>query len=219
MTLVVGLTGGIGSGKSAVADAFAALGVDVTDTDRLAHALAERGQPGHAAIVAAFGPAFCQRDGAIDRARLRQHVFADPVERARLEALLHPLIRAAARAEVGRWTSPYGLLVVPLLFERGGLAGVVDRVLVVDCPEDDQIRRVAARSGLAPEEVRAIMAAQWTRGERLARADDVIDNAGPIAAIATQVAALDRRYRELAAGMKNRGADASGDATSGRMPD
>lgn len=218
MSFVVGLTGGIGSGKSAVADAFAALGADVTDTDRLAHALTERGRPGHAAILATFGPSYCRPDGAIDRARLRQHVFADASARAQLESLLHPLIRAAAREEVARWKSPYGLLVVPLLLERGGLTGVVDRVLVVDCPEDEQVRRVVARSGLAPGEVRAIMATQLKRADRLARADDVIDNAGPIAALAPQVAALDRRYRELAEGAtKNRGADASADATSGRM--
>jgi len=197
VTCVVGLTGGIGSGKSAVADAFAALGVEVADTDRIAHALAAPGQPGHAAILAAFGPAFANADGTLDRAGLRALVFGDAAARARLEAILHPLIREAARREVAAWKSPYGLLVVPLLFERGNLSGV-DRVLVVDCPEDEQVRRVVARSGLEPAEVRAIMATQLSREARLARADDVLDNAGPPSAIAPQVAALDRRYRELA---------------------
>jgi dephospho-CoA kinase len=199
MKFVVGLTGGIGCGKSAVADAFAALGLDVTDTDRLAHALAAPGQPGHALLLEAFGPSFFRNDGTLDRGKLRAHVFDDASERARLEAILHPLIRAAARQEVARWSSPYGLLVVPLLFERGGHRDLVARVLVVDCPEDTQVRRVMARSGLAEAEVRAIMATQLPRAERLARADDVIDNAGPPEAIAFQVAALDRRYRALAA--------------------
>jgi dephospho-CoA kinase len=199
VTLVVGLTGGIGSGKSAVADAFAALGADVTDTDRLAHAVTAPGEPGHAGVLAAFGPAYARPDGSLDRARLRERVFADADARARLEAILHPLIRAAAAREVAAWTSPYGLLVVPLLLERGGHKDRVQRVLVVDCPEAVQVRRVMARSGLSEAAVRAIMAAQLTRAERRARADDVLDNSGPLAAIAPQVAALDRRYRALAA--------------------
>jgi len=219
VTFVIGLTGGIGSGKSAVAEAFATLGVDVTDTDRLAHALTERGQRGHAAILEEFGPAFFDSDGALDRGRLRRLVFDDHGARVRLEAVLHPLIRDAARREVARWRSPYGLLVVPLLLERGGLVGVVARVLVVDCPEEEQVRRVVARSGLTVTEVRAIMATQLPRAERLARADDILDNAGPLAAIAPQVAALDRRYRGLAAGAaKNCGVAASRGASSGRMP-
>ena len=189
MTLVVGLTGGIGTGKSAVAEAFAALGTDVTDADRLAHALTAPGQPGHAAVLAAFGPEFGRPDGTLDRARMRRLVFDDPAARARLEAILHPLIREAARTEVAAWTSPYGLLVVPLLLERTG-SSRVDRVLVVDCPEDEQIRRVGLRSGIAPAEVRAIMATQLPRAERLARADDILDNAGPHQAIAHQVALL-----------------------------
>jgi len=199
VALVVGLTGGIGSGKSAVADAFAALGIDVTDTDALAHALTAPGAPGLEGIVAAFGRQCLRADGTLDRAWLRERVFADDAARAKLEAILHPLIRAAALRGVAAWRSPYGLLVVPLLLERGGLTGVVNRVLVVDCPEELQRQRVMTRSGLAEEAVRAIMATQLSRADRLARADDVIDNAGPFAAIAPQVRALDRRYRELAA--------------------
>jgi dephospho-CoA kinase len=199
VTFVVGLTGGIGSGKSAVADAFAERGIDVTDTDRLAHALTAPGQPGHAAVLSAFGPEFRQSDGTLDRAGLRRLVFGDAGARARLEAILHPMIRAAAGREIADWTSPYGLLVVPLLFERGGHSRV-DRVLVVDCPEDLQVQRAGARSGLSATEVRAIMATQLSRAERLARADDVVDNAGPLTAIGPQVDALDRRYRALAAG-------------------
>lgn len=199
MTLVVGLTGGIGSGKSAVADAFAALGAPVCDTDRLAHALTAPGQAGLVAIAAAFGDSFVQPDGSLDRTRLRERVFADGLARAKLEGILHPMIRAAALAEVGTWQAPYGLLVVPLLLERGGLVGIVRRVLVVDCPEEEQVRRVMARSGLSQSAVRAIMATQLGRGERLARADDIIDNGGPPSALEPQVAMLDRRYRMLAA--------------------
>jgi len=198
VTLVVGLTGGIGSGKTAVADAFAALGAPVCDTDRLAHALTAPGQPGLGAIVAAFGSDLMRSDGTLDRTRLRERVFGDAAARATLEAILHPMIRAAALSEVGAWQAPYGLLVVPLLLERGGLAGVVQRVLVVDCPEDIQLRRVTQRSGLTESAVRAIMATQLGRAERLARADDVIDNGGPLCALAPQIAVLDRRYRMLA---------------------
>jgi dephospho-CoA kinase len=209
VTLVVGLTGGIGSGKSAVADAFANLGVEVTDTDRLAHALTAPGAPGFAAVVAAFGRGILAADGSLDRGALRRIVFADPSERARLEELLHPLIRTAARRECANWKGPYGVLVVPLLFERGGLADVVDRTLVVDCPEDEQVARVTRRSGLAADEVHAIMATQLTRTARLARADDVLDNSGAASAIVPQVAELDRKYRALAAGLlRDRARDA-----------
>ena len=202
MTVVVGLTGGIGSGKSIVADAFAQRGADVTDTDRLAHALTAPGQPGHAAVLAAFGPSFRRADETLDRARLRQLVFTDPQARTRLEAILHPLIREAAGREIAGWVSPYGILVVPLLMERGG-ATQVDRVLVVDCPEELQVERVITRSALSEGEVRAIMATQLPRAKRLARADDVLDNSGPVSAIAPQVAALDQRYRALAAAAAN----------------
>jgi dephospho-CoA kinase len=199
LKFVVGLTGGIGSGKSVVADAFAARGIDVTDTDRLAHDLTAPGAAGLAAIAAGLGTEWLQKDGSLDRAALRRRAFADPSVRARLEAILHPLIGHAAREAVARWTSPYGILVVPLLLERGGLAPIVSRVLVVDCPEDEQVRRVRSRSGLPEDEVRAIMATQLRRAERVSRADDVVDNSGPPAAIGPQVEALDRRYRELAA--------------------
>ena len=198
MTLVVGLTGGIGSGKSAVADLFAALGVPVVDADAIAHDLSRPGRPGHEAVLAAFGPGVLAPDGTLDRAALRREVFADPAARARLEAVLHPLIRAEARKAIATWAAPWGLVVVPLLFERGGFDGVVGRTVVVDCPEDEQLRRVVARSGLTEAEVRAIMATQLPRAERLARADDVIDNSGPRSALAAQVAALDARYRALA---------------------
>ena len=201
MIFVVGLTGGIGSGKSAVAAAFAARGVEVTDTDRLAHMLTAAGAPGFAAVVAVFGRGVVAADGTLDRGALRRIVFADPEARARLEELLHPMIRTAARRECADWTGQYGLLVVPLLFERGGLSDVVDRTLVVDCPEDVQVARVMERSGLTEDEVRSIMATQLTRPARLARADDVIDNSGSPSAIVPQVVELDRKYRALAANL------------------
>lgn len=197
---VIGLTGGIGSGKSAVADAFARRGIDVTDTDRIAHALTAPGQPGLLAIVDAFGTGVLQHDGSLDRSRLRQHVFADVAARERLEAILHPMIRAEAAAAVSRWTSPYGLLVVPLLLERGGHRNLIRRVLVVDCPEDLQVARVMARNSITEDEVRAIMAAQLPRAARLARADDVIDNSGSLAALEPVIEAFDLRYRQLAVG-------------------
>jgi dephospho-CoA kinase len=194
---VVGLTGGIGSGKTAVADAFARLGVEVVDTDAIAHRLSAPGQPGFAAIRAALGEGALRPDGEIDRAALRRLVFADPDARDKLESALHPLIGAEAKKQAQQWIGPYGLIVVPLLLERGGLRSIVDRILVVDCPEDEQVARAVARSALAPSEVRAIMATQLGRAQRLAGADDVIDNSGPPEAIAPQVVRLDGRYRSL----------------------
>lgn len=199
MALVIGLTGGIGSGKSAVSDAFARLGIEVVDTDALAHQLSSRGTPGFEAIRAAFGPDVVLPSGDLDRPRLRRRVFSDPAARAHLEALLHPPIVAEARRLIAGWHGVYGIVVVPLLLERGGLAGLIDRILVVDCPQEEQLRRVVARSGLSEAEVRAIMATQLDRPHRLAQADDVLDNSGPPEAIAARVEELDRRYRRLAA--------------------
>lgn len=198
MPYVVGLTGGIGSGKSCVARAFVQAGADIADADAAAHAVTARGQPGHDAVAATFGADALAADGALDRAWLRKTVFADAGARKRLEALLHPLIIARLDADIAQWRSPYGLLVVPLLLESGHLVDRAARVLVVDCPEDEQVRRVIARSGLAAAEVRSIMATQLSRSERLAHADDVIDNGGPLAALAPQVARLHAFYTDLA---------------------
>jgi dephospho-CoA kinase len=197
-TYVVGLTGGIGSGKTAVADAFAALGVEIIDTDALAHGLSAVGQPGFAAIRDAFGDGILRPDGAIDRSALRRLVFADAAARSRLEGALHPLIGAEVARRVEQWSGAYGVVVVPLLLEREGVRSLVDRILVVDCPEEEQVRRVVARNGLSPAEVRAIMATQLDRQQRLAAADDILDNAGTPEAIAPQVRGLDVRYRRLA---------------------
>jgi dephospho-CoA kinase len=199
LAYVVGMTGGIGSGKTEVAKAFSALGIEVADADAVSHRLSMPGQAGHAAICAAFGPAVVLPSGELDRAELRRRAFADPEARARLESAVHPLIRRELKREIAAWRGIYGVAVVPLLIERGGLANQVDRVLVVDCPEDEQIRRVVARSGLGTSEVKAIMATQLDRAARLRDADDVLDNSGSADAIAPQVAELDRRYKRLAA--------------------
>ena len=147
MTFLVGLTGGIGSGKSEVAGAFAARGVDVLDADEIAHAISKRGEAGHRAVVESLGRAFLRDDGELDRAALRRRAFDDPTFRRDLEHLLHPLIVARLEDAIGDFRGPYGMLVVPLLLERGGLRKRVNRVLVVDCPEQEQIRRVQLRSG------------------------------------------------------------------------
>jgi dephospho-CoA kinase len=196
---LVGLTGGIGSGKSEVAAAFAARGADVLDADDIAHAISKRGQAGHRAVVESLGETFLGADGELDRAALRRRAFDDPTFRRDLEQLLHPLIAARLDDAIADLRGPYGVLVVPLLLERGGLRKRVARVLVVDCPEQEQIRRVQRRSGLAADEVRRIMASQLPRAERLAAADDVVDNSGPRENLAPQVDRLDRRYRDLAA--------------------
>jgi dephospho-CoA kinase len=203
VTLVVGLTGGIGSGKSAVAAAFRALGVEVVDADEVAHELSAPGREGHRAVVAAFGPSVLAGDGTLDRGRLREGAFADAAFRRRLEAALHPPIREEIGRLVASWRGDYGVLVVPLLFERGGTVSLTDRVLVVDCAEDEQVRRVGRRSGLSPDEVRSIMATQLSRAERLARADDVLDNSGRPEAIPAAVARLDASYRALAAARRD----------------
>jgi len=200
---LVGLTGGIGSGKSEVATAFAARGVDVLDADEIAHAISKRGAAGHRAVVESLGREFLRDDGELDRPALRRRAFDDATFRRDLEHLLHPLIAARLEDAIGDFRGPYGMLVVPLLLERGGLRKRVSRVLVVDCPEQEQIRRVQLRSGLSADDVRRIMATQLPRAERLAQADDVIDNAGPRSALEPQVVWLDRRYRELAARVRD----------------
>jgi dephospho-CoA kinase len=196
---LVGLTGGIGSGKSEVAAQFAARGAAVLDADDIAHAISRRGEAGHRAVAESLGASYVGADGELDRAALRRRAFEDPAFRVTLERLLHPLIAARLDDAIAGVAGPYGVLVVPLLLERGGIRGRVSRVAVVDCPELEQIRRVQLRSGLSADEVRRIMATQLSRADRLAAADDVIDNSGPRDNLPAQVARLDRRYRELAA--------------------
>jgi len=198
VTYVVGLTGGIGSGKSAVADLFAQRGVTVVDTDAIAHTLTAPGGAAMPPIRAGFGGGVVSADGALDRAAMRAMVFADPSARKRLEAILHPLIRAECERRIAAAAgAPYAMLVVPLLIEAGDYRKRVDRIAVVDCAEATQIDRVMSRSGLARAEVERILAAQATRGERLAAADDVIDNDGDIAALTPQIERLHENYLAL----------------------
>jgi len=199
MTYVVGLTGGIGSGKSAVADLFAALGVNVVDADAVAHALTRAGGSAMPAVCAEFGDGVADADGALDRAAMRARVFADPPVRRRLEAILHPMIREESERRLAAGAgAPYAILMVPLLVESGSYRQRVNRIAVVDCAEETQIARVMSRNGLAREEVERILAAQATRAERLAAADDVIDNDGALAALAPQVERLHTEYLSYA---------------------
>lgn len=200
MSYIVGLTGGIGSGKSAVADLFAAQGARIIDADVIAHTLTAPQGAAMPAIRAAFGAAMITAEGALDRAAMRARVFAEPQEKQRLEAILHPLIRAETDRQVAAslGLAPYVVLVIPLLVESGAYRGRVDRLAVVDCPEATQISRVMMRNGLPAEEVERIMQTQATRAQRLAVADDLIDNGGGLAALAPQVLRLHRKYLELA---------------------
>jgi len=197
MKLVVGLTGGIGSGKSAVADEFGRLGATIVDTDVIAHELTQRGGRAVPEVEKIFGKAFVQ-DGAMDRKKMRDQVFARPEEKKKLEGLLHPLIREESQRRIASAPGPYVVHVVPLLIESPDYRTRVGRVLVVDAPEEVRIARVQARSGLSPDEVRAIIRTQVPRAERLAAADDVIDNGGERDALRNQVAALHQKYLQFA---------------------
>ena len=199
MSLVVGLTGGIGSGKSTVADLLAALGAEVVDTDAIAHELTGAQGAAMSQIAAAFGPSVVCPDGALDRAAMRRLVFSDPSARSRLQDILHPMIRreSSARCEQA-YAAPYVVLVVPLLIESGAYLQKVHRILVVDCDESIQVNRVMQRSGMTAEAVRAIMATQATRSERLAAADDVVSNEGAPENLLEQVSLLHQRYTAMA---------------------
>jgi dephospho-CoA kinase len=193
----IGLTGGIASGKSTVADLFAELGADVIDTDVIAREVVAPGKPALAAIVARFGEEILGRDGALDRARLRAIVFADAEQRRSLEAILHPRIRALALERAAASAGPYVVLVVPLLFETG-FDAYVDRTVAVDCPESTQIERLMRRDQIGESEARAILAAQMVRADRRRAADDIIDNSGTFESTQRRVAELHATYLELA---------------------
>lgn len=199
--LRVGLTGGIGSGKSAVADLLAAHGASIVDTDVIAHQITRAGGVAIAPLRGAFGDACLDATGALDRPRMRSLVFSDPTQRSRLEAILHPLIReqAAALLTAAAQTTPYVVLVVPLLVESGNWIERVDRVLAIDCPQSIQLARVVATRGLPPSQVESIIAQQASRSERLAAADDVLVNAGSVAQLAPRVGRLHAHYCGLRA--------------------
>lgn len=196
--IAIGLTGGIGSGKTTVAAIFAALGAATVDTDEIARALTGPNGAAMDAIAREFGPGFVTREGALDRDAMRGRVFEDPDARERLEALLHPAIRAQAEAEIARARAPYAMVAVPLLFERGGWRSRVARVLVIDCDERLQVERAAARPGLDAGRVRSIMRAQWPRWRRLQLADDVVWNGGAVELLRPQCERLHARYVALA---------------------
>jgi dephospho-CoA kinase len=202
---VIGLTGGIGSGKSAVSACFEKLGIAVIDADKAARVVVEPGTQGLAQIADHFGPRILDADGALNRAALREIVFSDPEKRKWLESVLHPRITIELFNGLREARSPYAILASPLLFEakQNRLAS---RILVVDADEATQLRRTMTRDGNSEQQVRAIMASQIDRSERLARADDVIENNGSFADLASKVAALHERYLRLAAEFACQGA-------------
>ena len=198
MTLV-GLTGGIGSGKTTVAARFAARGAAVVDTDDISRSLTARGGAALESLRQAFGAKYFGADGALDRDAMRSLAFEDPGARERLEAILHPAIRAAADAALAAARGPYAVLVVPLLFETRGYLERIARALVVDCAPEVQVRRTMARSALSRPAVESIMAAQWPRWRRLQMADDVVWNGGEIASLDAQCERLHGFYCTIAA--------------------
>lgn len=191
--MVVGLTGGIGCGKSAVTRLFEQLGVPVIDADIVARELVAPGQPALALIAQHFGNKVLAADGTLDRARLRQIVFENPQARQNLEAILHPRIRQTMHQQLDALSAPYTILSIPLLQESGQMYEV-DRVLVVDCSEEVQIERVCVRDNVDRTHVRAILEAQSSRTEKLQIADDIIDNSGPPESLIPQVERLHRYY-------------------------
>lgn len=199
MTFAIGLTGGIGAGKTAVSARLARLGATVVDTDVIARDLTGASGAAMAALRDAFGARFVTSEGALDRPAMRALAFEDPLARARLEAILHPAIRAEADRAIAAAGGAYAVVVVPLLFETRGYVDRVERTLVVDCPEALQAERAARRSGLEPAQVRSIMEAQWPRWRRLQAADDVIWNGGGEAELEAQCARMHERYAALAA--------------------
>jgi dephospho-CoA kinase len=195
-TFVVGLTGGVGSGKSTVADTFSALGVPVIDADQLARELVAPGQVALDEIVATFGTAVIKNNGELDRDAMRQRIYADPAQKSRLESILHPRIRQRIRTLLAGIKAPYTIVVIPLLLETNQ-ADLVDRILVVDTPEKEQLKRVAARDGLSDNAVMAIIDAQADRKTRLDAADDVIVNDQDINALTEHVQELHKHYMDI----------------------
>ena len=198
----IGLTGGIGSGKTTVADIFAARGVPVIDTDLIAHQITAPGGIAMPLIEGAFGPEYIAADGSLDRAKMRTRVFSDNTAKAQLESITHPLIRAESERQRNAAQGVYHIVVVPLLIEAGERASKVERILVVDCPVDTQIERVIRRNGFTRDQVLAIIARQATREARLAAADDVVvnDSAATLETLQREVDTLHARYLAIASG-------------------
>ncbi|MNX27038.1 Dephospho-CoA kinase [compost metagenome] len=195
---VVAITGGIGSGKTTVANQFAALGIEVVDADLIAREVVEPGTPALTAIASHFGPGILDEQGRLDRRALRERIFSDPAAKSWLNALLHPIIRSEMLRQCAAANSPYCLLVVPLLVENR-LTELADRVLVIDVDEATQIERTCRRDGVSREQAQAILASQASRSERLAMADDVLDNqSGTTETIRERILALHETYLAFA---------------------
>ena len=201
-TFVVVLTGGIAAGKTAVSDLFAQRGVPVIDTDQIAHEIVEPGQPALKQIAEAFGPEFLGADGRLDRKKMRNAIFSNPQQKTRLEGILHPAIVAEADRRIAQIDAPWCILVVPLLTETS-LLPWIDHVLVVDVEESIQIERVMARDNISQQQAQSILAAQTSRRQRLALADDILDNSGSLDQLKTAVDELQRKYITLASSTKN----------------
>lgn len=191
------LTGGIASGKSAVSACFEKLGVPVVDTDIIARQVVEPGSPALERIARELGAGFLDKDGGLNRTKMRQAIFSDPDLKSRLEAILHPLIGKEVLRQVNQLVSPYCIIVIPLFAESSAYAWI-DRVLVVDVTEDAQIERVMARDGISRDQARAILNAQASRQDRLALADDILDNSGSLSELPERVKALHQKYLSLA---------------------
>jgi len=191
------LTGGIASGKSAVSACFEKLGTPVVDTDIIAREVVEPGSPALERIAGELGAGFLDADGKLNRSKLRQAIFSDPDLKSRLETILHPLIGKEVLQQVKQLDSPYCIIVIPLYAESSTYAWI-DRVLVVDVIEDTQIERVMARDGISREQARAILNAQASRQDRLALADDILDNSGDLSELPEKVKALHEKYLSLA---------------------
>lgn len=199
--LVIGLTGGIGSGKSTVAGLFEGMGARIIDTDSLSRELTQPGGAAIAPIRSTFGDAYLDAEGALERGKMRTLIFSDPMAKQRLEAILHPAIRALVGQRLKTATpSPYTLLVVPLLFETQAYQDCMRRTLLVDCPEHQQISRTMLRSGMSREEVQSIMAQQLNRSQRATLADDILCNDTDLPALTGQVAHLHAKYLTIASG-------------------
>ena len=196
--LIIGVTGGIGSGKTTVADLFSSLGVPVIDADELARQVVVPGQPAYEEILQYFGPTVMTKSGELDRRRLRARVFSDSAKRARLEAIVHPRVYAKMEQQLACLDTPYAIVVVPLLIESGGVE-LVDRVLVVDSPEELQIERTYRRDGTSRATIENILAAQLDRSSRLSEANDVIENDASVEALEEGVSRLHRKYLAEAA--------------------
>jgi len=193
--LRVALTGGIGSGKTTVANLFADLGIDIIDADKIAHAFTAPEQPATKTIIEHFGPEIADEHHQLHRKKLAKIIFQHPKEKKWLENLLHPLVIEEMKQQTKKSHSPYCILAIPLLLESNLTKGLYDRILVLDIPEALQLKRTKERDELTENQIKAIMATQVTRDERLAAADDVIDNSGDVASLVSRVAELDARYR------------------------